>query len=88
MALHTPTHVIAAPRWVTTVEYLYFLHLTMTLLTFKSSIHMTHMREMYMIGNLVNANPRDRISTLNELLNLGNFFRIVATRNRLMATPA
>jgi len=88
VTLYTPTHVVTAPNRVTTVEDLHLLHLTMTLLTLKAGIHVTHVREVHMVGNLIDTNPRNGDSGLNGLLNLCHFFRIVTTGNSLVAAPA
>ena len=88
VALHTPAHIVTAPSRVTTVEDLQLLYLAVTLLALKASIQVTHVREMHMVRNLVDTNPRNRVSALNELLNFCHFFRIVTTGNSLVAAPA
>ena len=88
MALHTPAHIVTAPSRVTTVEDLQLLYFTVTLLALKASIQVTHVREVHMVGNLVDTNPRNRVSALNVLLNFCHFFRIVTTGNSLVAAPA
>jgi hypothetical protein len=88
VALHTPAHIVTAPSRVTTVEDLQFLYLTVTLLALKAGIQVTHVREVHMVGNLVDTNPRNRVSALHVLLNSCYFLRIVTTGNSLVAAPA
>src|SRR5687767_12027391 len=58
VAVHTPTHV---QRRVL-VDAIHLLHFAVTRLAGDADVHVPHVREADVLGNLMDANPRHRLS--------------------------
>src|SRR5688572_21424959 len=81
LALHVTVHAPAHVERLLLVHGKHLLHLPVTRLTRDARVDVAHVRELHVVGYLVNAHPRDRLILRRELLELRDLraFRSVGT---------